>query len=173
MGDDSTKFSKLTPGTTAGDTAYLDIETNWDRQITVIGIHHEVRGTVQLVRPHITREGLLSALEGIGRIVTYGGATFDLPCIHRALGVDLMLRYMHLDLQYPCRKKNLKGGLKRVEVLLGIHRDSEGMTGLDALRLWQEYEAGSQEALEALLRYNRDDIENLPIIERKVAAHTP
>jgi len=27
-------------------TAYLDIETNWDREITVIGIHHQIRGLI-------------------------------------------------------------------------------------------------------------------------------
>ncbi|MEA3323841.1 MAG: ribonuclease H-like domain-containing protein, partial [Euryarchaeota archaeon] len=36
--------------------------------------------------------------------------------------------------------------------------------GFDAVRLWHEYERGSADALELLLKYNREDIVNLETI---------
>ena len=50
--------------------------------------------------------------------------------------------------------------------MLGITRsaDTTGITGFDAVRLWHEYERGSADALELLLKYNRDDIVNLETI---------
>jgi uncharacterized protein len=70
---------------------------------------------------------------------------------------------------HDCWAKNLYGGLKKVEMTLGIHRDTEGMNGVDAMKLWEKHhrekDAG---ALEILLRYNREDIENLEILARKL-----
>ncbi|MCZ7406608.1 MAG: ribonuclease H-like domain-containing protein [Candidatus Methanoperedens sp.] len=39
-----------------------------------------------------------------------------------------------------------------------------GISGFDAVRLWNMYERGDDEALELLIRYNREDVENLKII---------
>ena len=53
--------------------------------------------------------------------------------------------------------------MKHIEKRLGIGRseDTEGLRGLDAIRLWREYEAGSEEALTLLARYNAEDVRNL------------
>lgn len=166
--------------------AYLDIETAWDRRITVIGIYRQDVGIVQLVAPHITPERLLEALEGVTTIFTYNGARFDLPVIAQALGIDLFERHGHHDLMHSCWKQKLKGGLKAVERRLGIQRDTEGVDGLQAMHLWAAHEKGHDvvckieesllsatgdsccEALDVLLRYNREDCENLEILARKL-----
>jgi uncharacterized protein YprB with RNaseH-like and TPR domain len=64
---------------------------------------------------------------------------------------------------HECRRQNLRGGLKIVEQKIGIARPTAGIDGRDALRLWHAYDTyGDQAALDLLLRYNRDDIVNLP-----------
>ncbi len=144
-------------------SAYLDIETAFDGSITVIGIYRPDSGTFQLVGGGVNDLNLYRALDGIQTIYTYNGGSFDLPVIRRRLQVDLKLDFRHHDLMRDCWKQGLKGGLKKVEIQLGIVRSTAGMTGWDAPRLWHRYETDhDQAALELLLRYNRDDIVHLP-----------
>ncbi|NOR59499.1 MAG: exonuclease, partial [Methanosarcinales archaeon] len=73
---------------------------------------------------------------------------------------------LHIDLLYPLRRLGLTGGLKRIETELGLSRSDEttGLSGFDAVRLWYQYKRGSQAALDTLLRYNIEDIQNLETI---------
>jgi len=153
--------------------AYLDIETSWQKTITIIGIYRPGEGTTQLIAPEITRENLLQALAGADRLFTYNGSAFDLPVIRRWLGIDLTGHVPHRDLMYDCRKRKLKGGLKGVERTLGIHRDTEGVDGLQAMRLWAAYQTGDREALELLLRYNKEDCVNLELVASKLGVIDP
>ena len=144
-------------------SAYLDIETAFDGTITVIGIFRPDIGTIQLVGGGVTDINLYRALEGAGTIYTYNGGSFDLPVIRRCLYVDLKHDFHHHDLMRDCWKQGLKGGLKKVELKIGIARETAGLSGWDAPRLWNRYETqGDLAALELLLRYNRDDVINLP-----------
>jgi uncharacterized protein YprB with RNaseH-like and TPR domain len=148
--------------------AYLDIETTFSGGISVIGIYRSDWGTVQLVGGGVNDLNIYRALDGVDTICTYNGTCFDLPVIRRRLLVDLRQDFRHYDLMYACRKRGLRGGLKKVELQLGIVRSTVGMSGWDAPRLWQRYEhADDRSALELLLRYNRDDIIYLP----RVHAH--
>jgi len=47
--------------------------------------------------------------------------------------------------------------------MLGMARSDEtsGISGLDAVRLWNRYERGNDEALETLIKYNTEDVVNL------------
>ncbi|MFZ9857446.1 MAG: ribonuclease H-like domain-containing protein [Roseiflexaceae bacterium] len=146
--------------------AYLDIETTHDRRISVIGIYRQDRGTIQLVDSAIRDGALYAALEGITTLVTFNGTGFDLPCIKQALRVNLQQDFSHSDLMYVCRKHGLRGGLKRIEVMTGIARDTAGITGSDAPRLWHLYEYNNDtRALELLLNYNQEDVINLYRLE--------
>ncbi|MFA5975384.1 MAG: ribonuclease H-like domain-containing protein [Elusimicrobiota bacterium] len=162
--------------------AYLDIETAWDRTITVIGIYRRETGTTQLVAPRITRKALQEALIGVSCLFTYNGSRFDLPVIERFLGLDLRKVCRHRDLMHDCLRAKLKGGLKSVERQLGIHRDTEGVDGLQAMTLWATHvrheppvsepsKASCCDALDLLLRYNREDVENLEIVTEKLGIH--
>ncbi len=151
--------------------AYLDIETSFDGAITVIGLHAEDRGLIQLVGGMVSDIALWRALEGVETICTYNGSRFDLPVIRRRLGLDLTQEYRSHDLMFDCWRHGLFGGLKRVEEQLGICRSSKGIDGWDAMRLWSLFEdGGHEEALETLLAYNRDDVLNLPILEARLMA---
>ncbi len=144
-------------------SAYLDIETAFDGSITVIGIFRPDLGTIQLVGGGVNDVNVYRALEGVQTIYTYNGGSFDLPVIRRRLRLDLKEDFRHHDLMRDCWRHGLKGGLKKVELTIGIARGTAGLSGWDAPKLWHRYETlGDQAALDLLLRYNRDDVINLP-----------
>lgn len=146
--------------------AYLDIETTFGGGISVIGIYRPDTGTTQLVGGGVSDLNLYTALAGVTTIITFNGSGFDLPVIRKRLLADLKAEFAHRDLLYVCRKRGLRGGLKVVEQLLGIARESAGISGWDAPRLWSRYELyGDQSALDTLLAYNYDDVVNLAALE--------
>ena len=62
----------------------------------------------------------------------------------------------------------LQGGLKHIERELDSARDSDLLTldGMEAVRLWHQYRAGDEAALDQLVRYNAADTRNLePLAE--------
>lgn len=148
--------------------AYLDIETDAAGALTVLGIFRPDRGCRQWIRPNFSRTDVLNFMQGVELLMTYNGARFDLPILKDQLRLDLPAIFAHRDLMHDCWKNNLKGGLKRVEQRLGIHRDTEGLNGWDAVRLWNAHRAGDNGALEVLLRYNREDVENLEALAIKL-----
>lgn len=162
------------PGQTT--EAYLDIETTGltlsGCEITVIGIHLWNRDDprfVQLVGKDITERSILEALQGAGVLYTYNGSRFDLPFIHRRLGLNLAKVFTHIDLMYHCWRKNLYGGLKSVERQLGIERQLKGIDGYEAVKLWWRYvDCFDLEALEMLLQYNKEDVLNLKALKEKL-----
>jgi len=146
--------------------AYLDIETTFDNNISVVGIYIPGRSMIQLTGHQVTDVGIALAMEGVSTIVTFNGASFDLPLIRRSTGLDLRDLAQHVDLLHRCRKRELRGGLKRVEILLGIGRNSGIVDGRLAPRLWHRWETeGDEEALRVLLEYNKEDCVNLEVLE--------
>jgi len=148
--------------------ACLDIETSWERDITIIGIYRSDEGTTQLVAPDVGFDRLRPLLAGIDVVFTYNGSGFDLRVIEAQLGLKVTDHCKHRDLMHDCRKRKWTGGLKGVEKILGIHRESEGLNGLDAMNLWRAHKNGEAEALDLLLRYNKEDVENLRFIAHKL-----
>ena len=155
--------------------AYLDIETtglsSLGDDITVVGIYL-VNGAdsrlVQLVGNEVTVDNLLEALEGVDTIYTYNGSRFDLPFIRASLGLDLTDSYYHHDLMYDCWRNNLYGGFKSVERQLSIHRQLQGIGGLEAIWLWWKYQNGDRKALATLLKYNEEDVVNLKALRERL-----
>ena len=156
--------------------AYLDIETTGLSRnyydITVIGIAFENRKkckVIQLIGDDISDLRLSELLSGIDEIYTYNGSRFDLPFIREKLCVDLSEQFSHRDLMYDCWKQDLKGGLKVIEEKLEIGRNSKGVDGFMAVRLWWDYiNDNDQEALKTLLEYNREDVVNLKVLREKL-----
>lgn len=154
--------------------AYLDIETAFDQSITVIGIYRPDSGTTQLVGDGVNDINLYDVLNGVSTIVTFNGSSFDLPMIRKRLFADLRSEFEHRDLLYVCRKRGLRGGLKVVEQLLGISRETAGISGWDAPRLWHRYDVlGDRSALDTLLAYNYEDVVNLAVLEALLDGATP
>lgn len=150
------------------DVAYLDIETTGmeaDRDaITVVGVY-DGRETRFFLPDDLG--DLPEALDRYRVLVTFNGATFDLPFLRRSLP-DLRFHQIHIDLRYLFARLGMKGGLKSIEKRLRIERSPEtaDIRGWDAVYLWRRYEQGDEEALDLLLRYNGEDVRNLePLLE--------
>jgi len=151
----------------------LDIETTGLSQIyadiTVIGIYvtdGSYHKFISMFGEEVTRDNLLGALQGVGILYTYNGSRFDLPFINSSLDVDLTKEFKHRDLMLDCWRNNLYGGLKAVEIQLGINRQLKGVDGLEAVRLWWRYRnSNDQDALTRLLKYNQEDVVNLKTLK--------
>lgn len=150
------------------EKAYLDIETSYGGDITILGIFRPPDDLIQVVHPEVCRRKLLDALDGAEEIVTYWGHRFDLPVITRTLRVNLRRRFESKDLADHCHRHGLYGGLKAVEKTLGICRQTTGITGLDAMHLWEQWLGGNGDALRVLLKYNEEDVVNLYLLEKEI-----
>jgi uncharacterized protein YprB with RNaseH-like and TPR domain len=123
----------------------------------------------QLFGGRIDADNVLGLLEGVDEIYTYNGSRFDLPFIKARLGLDLRRQFAHTDLMYNCWRRDLKGGLKAVEVRLGIERRLTDMNGYLAVRLWWDYVNNDDiGALQKLLEYNREDVMNLHVLRERL-----
>jgi len=145
---------------------FVDIETTGTGRyspITVVGCYdgEEYRSAVRGF--NLQGEEVERMLSEASMIVTFNGATFDLPIIENHFPGSLP-RVPHLDLRFLARKAGFVGGLKSVERALGIERpdDVKGMSGEDAVRLWWLWNReGNRNALKLLLKYNMEDVINL------------
>ena len=148
--------------------AYLDIETAYSGEITVLGLFRPPSDLIQITHPDIDSGALLEALDGVDEIVTFWGHRFDLPVIRRWLGVNLRETFRSTDLADHCHRHGFYGGLKVVERVLGIERRTDGLDGADAMRLWEEWRRGDRRSLRKLLLYNEDDVVNLYLLEKEL-----
>lgn len=149
--------------------AYLDIETDGldrDSLVTVVTVHKK-NETVTLTHGRGLDSGSLSdALEGTSMLVTFNGSCFDIPVLKNSFP-RLDFDMPHLDLRFASRKVGYRGGLKALEVELGISRgdDIVDVDGFEAVRLWKRWERnGDPDALERLVEYNKADTINLEYI---------
>lgn len=146
-----------------GKIAYLDIETtgcgDYD-DITVIGYYNGYEMMSFVKGQNI--DDFPDAIAGSTMLVTFFGSGFDLPFIRRKFP-RLKLNQLHVDLCYMMRKLGYSGGLKRIENIAGIRRtpETDGLSGMDAVLMWNEYLKGSSEALRLLLLYNKEDVVNM------------
>jgi uncharacterized protein YprB with RNaseH-like and TPR domain len=148
--------------------AYLDIETDREGNISVIGISIGSQGFKQFVGKGITSHKVANCLRQARTIVTFNGDSFDLPQIKKHLNLDLAVTHHSYDLFKVKKQLNIKGGLKELEKLYGIERKTDGVNGFKAIQLWEIYRRhGRKDALELLLQYNREDVLNLIPLEEK------
>jgi hypothetical protein len=156
------------------DACFFDIETTGlskgSDRVTTVSLH---RGgeTRTLVRGEdLDREVLRRELAEPSLLVTFNGASFDVPFLERSF--DLAIDTPHLDLRYPCRQVGWTGGLSAAERAAGIERERPDVSGRDAVRLWYEYERGGDRgSLETLVEYNREDAANLEPVADAVTQH--
>ena len=147
--------------------AFLDIETTGlspvSSYITLIGVL-DSEGYTAFVQGENLPD-FREAIEKYDLVVTFNGAAFDLPYIEHHFG-SLFKNVAHIDLRFPLRRLDLKGGLKRIESRLGVGRPSElsSMDGYDAVLLWQMWREGDKAARDTLIRYNAEDVLSLPAL---------
>ena len=161
--------------------AYLDIETDGlsrDSLVTVVTVHRP-GDTVTLTEGiDLTPEALSEALDGAAILVSFNGSCFDVPVLRNSFP-EVDWDIPQFDLRFASRKVGFRGGLKPLEIELGITRSEEieGVDGADAVRLWKMWERhGDRDALDILTEYNRADTVNLEriadiVYERLVREH--
>ena len=145
--------------------AFLDIETTGlspeYADITMVGLL-DFDGYRAFVRDE-NLEDLREAIEEYDLVVTFNGASFDLPFIEHKFG-SMFARTAHIDLMFPLRRLGHWGGLKSIERNLRVGRPSELTTlnGFDAVRMWRMWQTGDAGARDTLIRYNAEDVASLP-----------
>ena len=149
-------------------TVYLDIETTglsrYYDEVTLVG-WRAVNGYDARISGHDLHE-LEGVLDGYEVVVTFNGATFDLPFL-RQKHPELRLPPIQIDLRYVLRRLGLAGGLKAIEAAVGLRRlVSEGFDGRRAVSLWFRYLRGEPTALRELLEYNYEDTASLVSLAR-------
>jgi len=148
---------------------YLDIETDGgygDESITVIGLYAGGE-----MRTYIRNENLIDFLadcRALDGFVTFFGTGFDLPFLIRRFPTlhRVFAERLHIDLCPLYKRIGLTGGLKKIEKQVGIGRSAEtdGLSGMDAVRLWRASQRGGaagDTARELLIAYNREDVVNM------------
>lgn len=150
-------------------TAYIDIETTGLYPglaiITTIAIYDGTQ-----IKYYVNGKNLDDFKTDIFKyklLVTYNGKCFDVPFIEEFF--DIKLDHSHIDLRFVLFSLGYSGGLKGCEKQLGLSRNElEGVDGLFAIYLWEEYiKNKNQLALETLLAYNIEDVVNLEILMHK------
>jgi uncharacterized protein YprB with RNaseH-like and TPR domain len=148
------------------DSLCLDIETDGrsalEGTVTVAGFYSHGEYHAYVHGRNLTEAALQDELSSAKLLVTYFGGGFDVPYL-KARFPGLALDIPHFDLCPAGHKVGLKGGLKKVERIVGIKRDDEveGMSGFEAVLLWQAHREGKGGALDTLIKYNREDTVNL------------
>jgi uncharacterized protein YprB with RNaseH-like and TPR domain len=146
------------------DCLFLDIETTgYYGDITVIGMYG-CKEVMTLVKDRsLDKHNLKGIMSRYKMLVTFNGLSFDIPVINRYFN-GVVPDVPHLDLRFPLAKLGFTGGLKAIEERLNVKRSeaTRGLSGLDAVRLWNEYKkTGDDSALNLLVEYNTEDIINL------------
>ena len=142
---------------------FVDIETEGlskeKNDITLIGIYKESK-----YYPFIKNLNLDKALKFLAYTpiwITFGGENFDVPFIKKTFP-QLKTPLIHIDLFFLAKEVGLRGGLKKIEKMLGIVRETEGLNGYDAVKLWKKWvEKKDKSALKKLIIYNKEDVVNL------------
>ena len=155
------------------DAVFLDIETTglskMHDDITVFGLYDGLNTKTMIKGINMDYGGLKKELQKYKLIVTFNGASFDLPFIEKRYP-GLLPKVPNFDVKSLTDKLGLKGGLKNIEKEIGIKRKDiiEDFSGGDALTLWRMYRAtGDEDYLNLLVEYNEYDIMNLKNVAEK------
>ncbi len=146
------------------EAVFLDIETaGWNKGsfVTVVGISDGFDSRI-LVKGINLDFGIVRKIVSHAKLlVTFNGSAFDIPILRRY--IKDFPDVPHLDLMRVCESAGLSGGLKEIEMKLGIARNLDyDIKGGDAISLWRMYSAsGNDEYLKLLMRYNEEDVINL------------
>ncbi|MEE9523658.1 MAG: ribonuclease H-like domain-containing protein [Thermodesulfovibrionales bacterium] len=146
----------------------VDIETNGlpagnGGEITVVGVYDGSEFRQYVKGANLTEEALFQEFSSCKMIISFYGSVFDLPFLKRHFDSLNDITIPHFDLCFAGRRVGLSGGLKKIEIDLGLKRDNSinDLSGYDAVKLWDKWGKGDEDALDTLLYYNEADTVNL------------
>jgi uncharacterized protein YprB with RNaseH-like and TPR domain len=144
---------------------FLDVETD-GRTLVVVGVL-DAHGPATFLAGRNLAD-VPERLAASEVIVTFNGASFDLPAL-RAAFPGVRIPPVHVDLRHLWRRLGEPGGLKALEKRQGLSRPPsiDGMDGSVAVRLWREWdEQRALGSLRTLVEYNLyDAIQLRPLLE--------
>lgn len=152
------------------DAVFLDIETSGlyreSNEITVFGLYDGISTKTMIRGINFDSNLLKKELEKYKLIVTFNGASFDVPFTEK-IYPGMLPKVPNFDVKFVTKRLGLDGGLKNIEKMLGIKRRDavERVSGGDAFRLWRMYRAtGDEHYIKLLVEYNEEDIINLKTV---------
>ncbi|MBI2655133.1 ribonuclease H-like domain-containing protein [Candidatus Woesearchaeota archaeon] len=155
------------------DAVFLDIETTGlsklHDDITVFGLYDGLNTKTMIKGINMNYPALKEELQKYKLIVTFNGASFDIPFIEKRYP-GLLPKVPNFDVRSITGRLGLKGGLKNIEKELNLSRKEiiNNFHGGDAVTLWRMYGAtGDEYYLNLLVEYNEYDIMNLKIVAEK------
>ena len=146
------------------ESCFLDLEVDSYGKITLLGIADNYQTKIFVRGVNLEKDILQKELNRYKLLITFNGASFDLPKLKKQLHLEI--KFPHLDLKPLCVNLDLRGGLKEVEQKLNLNRPQH-LKG-SPVDLWKAFHAsGDQEWLDLLIAYNKEDVENL----KRIADH--
>jgi len=148
------------------EAVFLDIETagmNMHDDITVVGLYDGITTKTMVRGINLNYQELKEELSRYSMIVTFNGATFDLPYLKKRYP-ELLPHIPHVDLRTVTARLGYHGGLKSIEKEFSITRRElvSRLHGGDAVTLWRMYYgSGDDHYLKLLIEYNEEDVINL------------
>ncbi len=147
------------------ECGFLDLEIDSFGKVILVGISDYYSTNTFVKGVNLEKSFLEKELSKFKLLVTFNGASFDLPKLKKQLQVEINLP--HIDLKPLCVNLGLSGGLKEIETALNLKRPPH-LKG-NPVELWKAFHAsGDREYLELLLDYNKEDVENLKTIMEHV-----
>ena len=144
--------------------SFFDLETSGlgkEHKITVLICLHKNRLYTYVQGQNL--DDFLNLLDEIDLLISFNGSSFDVPKVLDSFHIPELL-CPHLDLRWVCFHFGYKGGLKKIEQSLDIHRPQEyaDMDGEEAVYLWQLWQkTKKQEFLQKLITYCSLDVVSL------------
>jgi uncharacterized protein YprB with RNaseH-like and TPR domain len=130
---------------------FLDIETDGGTDgasITLIGLYDGIE--THLYTKGINLAQFAYESQDYDGFVTFFGGGFDIPMLKKRFPVlqNVFAERFHIDLCPLLKTLGYRGGLKSIERQVGLNRrpETDGLTGMDAVRLWQAYQRGPASA---------------------------
>ena len=150
------------------EATFLDIETTgfspYSADITMISLLH--RGKTYLFIKGQNLKKVIGLLSDIKLLVTFCGSSFDIPFLLEAFRLE-SLPCAHVDLRWQSYYLGWTGGLKNIEVSLGLTRPKKyrEMGGDDAIELWNNYcKSKNEQDLNRLKAYSILDVLSLRLL---------
>lgn len=151
------------------DVLFYDIETNGlTKSANITCISTIKNGEVKTFVRNRNLHDFLKEWQQAKIIVGFNNKSFDSHMICKEFGLSSVPP--QVDLMHEAAHYGLRGGLKKIEHLIGYKRKEQVCkNGEDAILLWHNYcKHGNEQSLEYLIRYNCEDVYSLIFLFNKL-----
>jgi uncharacterized protein len=148
------------------DALFIDIEVTGvkkDDYVFLIAIYDGINTKLMIRDINLNLQELKKFLAKYPMLISFNGTVHDIPFLKKRYP-DLFSDVLHMDLRFLTQKISFRGGLKKIEKLLGIKRTEiqEKYRSGDIKRLWRMWKgSGDKYYLNLLIEYAEDDVISL------------